>query len=92
VLVVPSVLDDVALMTESLPNVIPVSEVVVASGLGVADAVESVVVASEVMTEATPDRTSPIVDMMLPNPESALLEESVVVLLSPVTCLFTATG
>lgn len=48
------------------------------------------VVVSPVMTEATSDRTSPIVEMRLPRPESALLEESVE--LPPVTCLLTTCG
>lgn len=45
---------------------------------------------SPVMTDATSDKTSPIVEMREPRPESALLEESVE--LVPVTCLLTTCG
>jgi hypothetical protein len=71
--------------------VVPVSVVVPVVSVPVAVASVAVVV-SPVMTEATSDRTSPIVEMTLPRPESALLEESVEVLLSPVTCRLTARG
>lgn len=65
----------------SVPVVVPVASVAVVA-----------VEASFVMAEATSDRTSPIVDMTLPRPVSALLEESVEVPLLPVTCLLTARG
>lgn len=64
--------------------------VVAVSVLGPVVVASVAVVVSPVMTEATSDRTSPIVEMRLPRPESALLDVSVE--LPPVTCLLTTCG